>query len=81
LETTPSGRGTAKSPAWHLRFDSKAQTGKATLTIGIASAQPAKGRLTHVVVALNGVSVGKIELPRHGTAGYRGGVRIRRIMS
>ncbi len=63
----------AKTPAWHLRFDSKAQTGKATLTIGIASAQPAKGKLTHVAVALNGQEIGKIELPKTGTAGYRGG--------
>ncbi len=62
-----------KSPAWHLRFDSKVQTGKATLTIGIASAQPAKGKLTHVAVALNGQAIGTIELPKTGTAGYRGG--------
>lgn len=65
----------AKSPAWHLRFDSPAQSGKATLTIGIASAQPAKGKLTHVLVALNGQPIGKIELPKTGTAGYRGGVQ------
>ncbi len=65
----------AKTPAWHLRFDAKPQSGKATLTIGIASAQPAKGKLTHVVVALNGQPIGKIELPKTGTAGYRGGVQ------
>ena len=65
----------AKNPAWHLRFDSSARTGTATLTIGIASAQPAKGKLTHVVVALNGHEIGKIELPKTGTAGYRGGVQ------
>jgi rhamnogalacturonan endolyase len=63
----------AKSPAWHLRFDSKGASGKATLTIGIASAQPAKGKLTHVAVALNGQAIGTIELPKTGTAGYRGG--------
>jgi rhamnogalacturonan endolyase len=63
----------AKSPAWHLRFDSKGQSGKATLTIGIASAQPAQGKLTHVAVALNGQAIGTIELPKTGTAGYRGG--------
>ena len=65
----------AKSPAWHLRFDAPAERGQATLTIGIASAQPAKGKLTHVVVALNGQEIGKIELPKTGTAGYRGGVQ------
>ena len=65
----------AKTPAWHLRFDSPAQSGRATLTLGIASAQPARGKLTHVVVALNGREIGKIELPKTGTAGYRGGVQ------
>ena len=70
----------AKTPAWHLRFDTpsltaKATTGTATLTIGIASAQPAKGKLTHVEVALNGHAIGRIELPKTGTAGYRGGVQ------
>ncbi|WP_443749433.1 polysaccharide lyase family protein [Asticcacaulis solisilvae] len=63
----------AKNPEWHLRFASAGQKGQATLTIGIASAQPAKGRLTHVHVALNGHEVGVIELPKTGTAGYRGG--------
>ena len=63
----------AKNPEWHLRFASGKQTGQATLTIGIASAQPAKGKLTHVHVALNGHEVGVIELPKTGTAGYRGG--------
>ncbi len=70
----------AKIPAWHLRFDARAPTGnpvtgKAILTIGVASAQPAKGKLTHIVVALNGQEIGKIELPKTGTAGYRGGVQ------
>jgi len=65
----------AKTPAWHLRFDAQPVTGTATLTIGIASAQPAKGKRTHVVVALNGHEIGKIELPKTGTAGYRGGVQ------
>ncbi len=65
----------AKTPAWHLRFDSPAQSGQATLTLGIASAQPAKGKLTHVVVALNGHEIGRVELPKTGTAGYRGGVQ------
>lgn len=63
----------AKNPEWHLRFAAAKQGGQATLTIGIASAQPAKGKLTHVHVALNGHEVGVIELPKTGTAGYRGG--------
>jgi len=67
-----------KQPAWHLRFESAAQQGQATLTVGIASAQPAqpsRGRLTQVQLALNGHVLGRIELPKTGTAGYRGGVQ------
>ena len=63
----------AQSPLWHLRFDAPAQTGTATLTVGIASAQPARGKLTDVRVSLNGQTVGVIALPKTGTAGYRGG--------
>ncbi|HWU50644.1 MAG TPA: polysaccharide lyase family protein [Asticcacaulis sp.] len=63
----------AQNPVWHLRFDTTAQTGEATLTIGVASAQPAHGRLTDVQVALNGRQIGVIALPKTGTAGYRGG--------
>jgi len=63
----------AQSPLWHLRFDAPAQTGIATLTVGIASAQPAHGKLTDVQVSLNGRPVGVIALPKTGTAGYRGG--------
>jgi len=62
-----------QNPVWHLRFDAPAQTGRATLTIGIASAQPAHGRLTDVHVMLNGTDIGVIALPKTGTAGYRGG--------
>lgn len=70
--------GFAQQRRWHLRFDAAAQQGRATLTIGIASAQPApsaRGRLTHVQLALNGHVLGQIELPKTGTAGYRGGVQ------
>jgi rhamnogalacturonan endolyase len=63
----------AQNPVWRLRFDALAQTGQATLTIGVASAQPAHGRLTDVQVALNGHQIGVIALPKTGTAGYRGG--------
>ncbi|UDF03142.1 polysaccharide lyase family protein [Asticcacaulis sp. AND118] len=64
-----------KDPAWHLRFKAAPQAGKGTLTIGIASAQPAKGTLTDVRVALNGQEIGAIRLPKTGTAGYRGGMQ------
>lgn len=63
----------AQNPLWHLRFNAPAQRGTATLTIGIASAQPARGKLTDVHVALNGHDLGVIALPKTGTAGYRGG--------
>lgn len=63
----------AQNPLWHLRFDAPAQSGQATLTIGVASAQPAHGKLTDVQVALNGHEIGVIALPKTGTAGYRGG--------
>ncbi|SEL39952.1 rhamnogalacturonan endolyase [Roseateles sp. YR242] len=62
-------------PQWHLRFAAKAQAGRAALTIGVASAQPAHGPLTQVQVALNGHPLGRIELPKTGTAGYRGGTQ------
>lgn len=64
-----------KDPTWHLRFKAASQAGKGTLTIGIASAQPAKGKLTDVRVALNGQEIGAIRLPKTGTAGYRGGMQ------
>ncbi len=63
----------AQSPLWHLRFDAPAQNGIATLTIGVASAQPAHGKLTDVNVTLNGQPIGMIALSKTGTAGYRGG--------
>ena len=63
----------AQNPVWHLRFDAPAQTGQASLTIGVASAQPAHGKLTDVHVMLNGHDLGVIALPKTGTAGYRGG--------
>ncbi|MEK6424280.1 MAG: polysaccharide lyase family protein [Burkholderia gladioli] len=66
-----------RNPAWTIHFDvPRAQTGRATLTIGFASAQPAPGRkLTDLRVAVNGTEVAAIHLPKTGTAGYRGGVQ------
>jgi len=66
----------AKDPKWRIRFDMKdVPTGTATLTLGFASAQPAHGRTTNLLVAVNGTQVSAIHLPKTGTAGYRGGVQ------
>jgi rhamnogalacturonan endolyase len=67
----------AKDPAWHVHFEAGAADvkGNATLTIAIASAQPAEGKLTDVRVAINGTEIGAIRLPKTGTAGYRGGTQ------
>lgn len=63
-------------PSWRIRFDRAASAaGQATLTIGVASAQPESGDKTDVAVALNGKEIGAIRLPKTGTAGYRGGVQ------
>ncbi|WLE62878.1 hypothetical protein GIY62_21135 [Burkholderia plantarii] len=66
-----------RNPAWTIRFDlPRPRTGRATLTIGFASAQPAPGhKLTDLRVAVNGTEVAAIHLPKTGTAGYRGGVQ------
>ncbi len=64
----------AERPDWRIHFDlDRAQSGKATLTIGFASAQPEQGKtLTDLRVAVNGTEVAQIRLPKTGTAGYRG---------
>ncbi|CAG9226710.1 Rhamnogalacturonan endolyase [Paraburkholderia tropica] len=64
----------AARPDWRIHFAlDRARTGKATLTIGFASAQPAQGKtLTDLRVAVNGTEVAQIRLPKTGTAGYRG---------
>ncbi|WP_420238242.1 DUF6250 domain-containing protein [Telmatobacter bradus] len=64
-----------EKPAWSIVFQTPARTGTATLTIGIASAQPAQGELTDLRVSINGNQVGRIQLPKTGTAGYRGGTQ------
>lgn len=63
-------------PDWRIHFDvPHAIKGHAILTIGFASAQPARGKkLTDLRVAVNGTEVAAIHLPKTGTAGYRGGV-------
>ena len=65
----------SKSPAWTIRFQGHATHGTATLTLGIASAQPAHGELTDLRVRINGKEIGAVHLPKTGTAGYRGGTQ------
>jgi rhamnogalacturonan endolyase len=62
-------------PAWSILFSAQDLHGTATLTIGIASAQPAHGQLTDLRIRVNGNQVGRIQLPKTGTAGYRGGTQ------
>ncbi|MGN6727910.1 MAG: polysaccharide lyase family protein [Tepidisphaeraceae bacterium] len=64
-----------KHPAWTIHFTLQQPPREATLTVGIASAQPAKGGHTNVVVAVNGQELGRIALQKTGTAGYRGGTQ------
>jgi rhamnogalacturonan endolyase len=62
-------------PAWSIVFHAHATQGTATLSVGISSAQPASGKLTDLRVRVNGEQVGRIQLPKTGTAGYRGGTQ------
>jgi rhamnogalacturonan endolyase len=70
-------------PDWRIHFtlaqpqpQSEPLTGTATLTIGFASSQPARGKsLTDLRVAVNGTQIAALHLPKTGTAGYRGGVQ------
>ncbi|MBD1585545.1 polysaccharide lyase family protein [Pseudomonas typographi] len=63
-----------QQPAWRVRFALPgAVAGRARLTLGFASSQPAHGqRLTDLRVNLNGQELAHIALPKSGTAGYRG---------
>jgi rhamnogalacturonan endolyase len=59
-----------RKPFWTIRFDlDQAQSGKATLTLGIASVQPA-GEL---IVKVNGAPIASLALEKSGAAGYRSG--------
>jgi rhamnogalacturonan endolyase len=62
-------------PSWSIVFQAHATQGTATLSLGISSAQPARGKLTDLRVRVNGEQVGRIQLPKTGTAGYRGGTQ------
>jgi rhamnogalacturonan endolyase len=64
-----------EKPAWSIIFRTHTTHGQATLTIGIASAQPAHGNLTDLRVRINGQQIGRLQLPKTGTAGYRGGTQ------
>jgi rhamnogalacturonan endolyase len=66
----------AKTPWWTVRFDiNEASPGDAILTIGFASAQPARAALTRLQVKVSGTLVETIGLPKTGTAGYRGSMQ------
>jgi len=59
-----------KKPYWTIRFDlDQAQSGKATLTLGVASVQPA-GEL---IVKVNGTPVASLAFKKSGAAAYRSG--------
>src|SRR5207245_1916874 len=64
-------------PVWTIRFDlaGAPAAGEAWLTLGFASAQPARAALTRLQVKVNGQLVETIGLPKTGTAGYRGSMQ------
>jgi rhamnogalacturonan endolyase len=66
-----------RQPDWRIGFAlAHAPRGQATLSIGFASSQPARGRKeTDLRVRVNGTEVAAIHLPKTGTAGYRGGAQ------
>ena len=64
----------SKHPVWTIRFDTPAaQTGQATLTLGIACANPVKGNHTNLEIKVNGTPVSVLHLPKSGMAAYRSG--------
>jgi rhamnogalacturonan endolyase len=65
----------AKRPVWTIRFEMAEAAGEATLTIGFASAQPARAAQTRLQVKVNGKLVETVGLPKTGTAGYRGSMQ------
>ncbi len=61
-----------KNPAWTIQFDlARALAGKATLTLGIAAANPPEH--SRLRVKVNGRLVGDVALRKSGAAGYRSG--------
>ena len=63
-----------QTPCWTIRFGlTNEWKGRATLTIGFASVIPPHGRLSHLVVKVNGREVSVVQLSKSGTAGYRSG--------
>ena len=60
--------------SWRIRFDLAGEPkGKATLTLGVASAEPPRGGRTNLEVKVNGKEVSVVRLPKTGTAGYCSG--------
>jgi rhamnogalacturonan endolyase len=63
-----------KNPYWTIKFDlPEQQRGKATLTLGFASAIPPAGNRTNLLVRVNGQEVAVVHLAKSGMAGYRSG--------
>jgi rhamnogalacturonan endolyase len=59
----------SKKPYWSILFDlPRPEAGKATLTIGLASAQT-----TGLAIKVNGKQVAEVKPPKSGPAGYRSG--------
>src|SRR5262249_29833175 len=64
----------SKRPHWAIQFDlGAAPKGKATLTLGFASAHPPRGGRTNLRGKGNGQQVARVRLAKGGTAGYRSG--------
>jgi len=59
----------SQKPYWTILFDlPRPQAGKATLTIGLASAE-----MTGLAIKVNGKQVSELKPPKSGPAGYRSG--------
>jgi rhamnogalacturonan endolyase len=64
----------SKKPYWAIDFDlPKSLAGKATLTLGFASANPVQGHHTNLQVKVNGTLVDTVHLVKAGAAAYRSG--------
>ena len=64
----------SKRPYWAIDFTlSQAQTGRATLTFGIAASNPAWGGSNNIQIKVNGQEVGSLHLTKSGPAAYRSG--------
>jgi rhamnogalacturonan endolyase len=64
----------SRKPVWTIQFDvTNAIQGRATLTLGFASVNPPRGKVTNLEVRVNGREISVVHLAKSGTAGYRSG--------